>query len=138
MFKKKSFLFTLFLIPIFAFGQYTLTVTIEGLKSQGIVYAGLYNGPTDFLNEAGMIKQFISTKTQETLVYEWKDLPKGNYSIAFLEDLNGDGVMNFNFIGMPKERYGFFPNQSFRLREPTWEECNFQLTNNMKVVLSAK
>jgi uncharacterized protein (DUF2141 family) len=53
-------------------------------------------------------------------------LPHGEYAIAVFVDLNGNGKMDKNFLGIPKEQYGFSNNVMGRMAAPSFEQAKFE------------
>jgi uncharacterized protein (DUF2141 family) len=37
----------------------------------------------------------------------FKDLPPGEYAAVAFQDVNGNGILDKNFLGIPKEPFGF-------------------------------
>ena len=61
------------------------------------------------------------------------DLPYGeNYTIAIFHDVNDNGKMDKNFVGVPKEPYGFSNNARSKWGPPKYEIAKFEL--NQKVL----
>ena len=52
----------------------------------------------------------------------------GEYAIAVFVDLNGNGKMDKNFFGIPKEQYGFSNNVMGRMSAPTFDQAKFTIT----------
>ncbi|TXF90000.1 DUF2141 domain-containing protein [Neolewinella aurantiaca] len=51
------------------------------------------------------------------------DLPSaGDYVISGYHDLNGNGKLDFNMMGIPKEPYGFVRPPVSKWKEPQFEE----------------
>jgi|TARA_B110000438_G_C15691345_1_gene596912 uncharacterized protein (DUF2141 family) len=55
-------------------------------------------------------------------------LPHGEYAIAIFVDANGNGKMDKNFLGIPKEQYGFSNNVMGRMAAPSFEQAKFEVT----------
>ena len=55
-------------------------------------------------------------------------LPHGEYAIAIFVDANGNGKMDKNFLGIPKEQYGFSNNVMGRMAAPSFEQARFEVT----------
>jgi uncharacterized protein (DUF2141 family) len=43
-------------------------------------------------------------------VYTFRNVPDGIYAASFFYDENGNGKLDVNFLGIPKEQYGFSNN----------------------------
>jgi uncharacterized protein (DUF2141 family) len=56
---------------------------------------------------------------------EFSDLPAGTYAISVFHDENDDGVLNSNFVGMPREGYGFSNNYTYAMHPASFEESHF-------------
>jgi uncharacterized protein (DUF2141 family) len=49
------------------------------------------------------------------------DLAPGPYAVAVTHDANGNGQMDFNFLGLPQESYGFSNGVRPRLGPPSFD-----------------
>ena len=54
-------------------------------------------------------------------------LPHGEYAIAVFVDLNGNGKMDKNFLGIPKEQYGFSNNVMGKMAAPSFEQAKIEV-----------
>jgi len=59
----------------------------------------------------------IDVKTY-TAVAEWPGLPAGDYGIAAIHDENSNHKLDRNFVGIPKEGFGFANNPHVGLSAP--------------------
>jgi uncharacterized protein (DUF2141 family) len=57
---------------------------------------------------------------------DFKNVPYGNYAIVAFQDENRDGEFNQNWLGMPKEGFGFSDNPS-TLRKPVFSDAEFNV-----------
>ena len=55
-------------------------------------------------------------------------LPHGEYAITFFVDSNGNFKMDKNFLGIPKEQYGFSNNVMGRMSAPSFDQAKFTIT----------
>jgi uncharacterized protein (DUF2141 family) len=74
----------------------------------------------------------------KTAVFDFTGLPTGNYAIAILHDENDDMKMNTNFLGLPKEGYGFSNNVMGAFGPPDYKKANFNYTAATSRVISIK
>ena len=51
-----------------------------------------------------------------------ENLHFGTYALAFFHDLNEDGKLNRNFLGIPKEGFGFSQNPQIQTSPPSFGE----------------
>ncbi len=88
----------------------------------GRMQIGIYNNPDDFPID-GQEYQIIYLPVQGNEVsHTVKALPQGEYAVAFYHDINMDSICNLNFLGIPKEGYGFSRNYRPKFRAPEFEE----------------
>lgn len=64
----------------------------------------------------------------------FKDVPRGIYAVAVLHDENGNGKMDKNLLGIPKEGYGASNNPAKKMRAPTFDEAKFNLAGGEKTI----
>jgi uncharacterized protein (DUF2141 family) len=65
-------------------------------------------------------------------------LPAGTYAAAILHDENDDQKMNKNFLGLPKEGYGFSNNAMGTFGPPSFNKASFTYSNNISTEISIK
>ena len=67
------------------------------------------------------------------------DVPFGKYAIAGFHDLDGNGVLSGNFLGIPKEPVGFSGDAKVKFGPPKWNDAVFIFnTSNQEVTLKLK
>ena len=59
----------------------------------------------------------------------------GKYAIQFFHDENENQKMDFNLIGIPKEKFGSSNNVKPVLGPPKFEKMLFNLTKNKKIIM---
>jgi len=111
----------------------TLTIKITGIeKLAGKVRVGIYNNAANFPVEGKELKHVIIDVTAKTLTCTFT-VPAGYYAIAMYQDENMDGEINKNFLGIPKEKFGFSNNIKPKLSAPSFDETKINLTKNMTI-----
>lgn len=108
-----------------------LTINISNIKTlKGEIIIGVFNKEATFLKDNAAIKNYTITvnKSTETLVI--KNLPKGDYAVSLYHDENSDNECNLNFLGIPKEGYGFSNNIKPKFSAPSYKDCKFSLLEN--------
>ncbi len=105
----------------------TLQLKFTNLKSvNSIVHIALYRDGVNFLGSEPF--HAVKVKTQSVAEIETTvHLPAGEYSIAVFQDLNANGHLDKNFIGYPKEPFGFSRNFVPRMSKPSWADTSFRL-----------
>ncbi len=60
-------------------------------------------------------------------------LPYGWYAVSVVHDHNNNGKLDKNFLGLPKEPYGFSNNPS-ALGKPSFQAVKFKMDSSQKVI----
>jgi len=120
-------------LPLFS-QNYDLTVTIPNIKgTDGEIVIGLYNNPESFPLDDKQYKKYTIEGVLFKGEYTIRDLPEGEYAVALFHDKNADKICNTNFLGFPKEGYGFSKNFRPKLSAPKFEDCKFELKENLAI-----
>ncbi len=113
---------------------FKVKVEVTGVRqAKGDLRIGVYSEENDFASKSDIYDyRIVSAKeSNNSVVFE---IPKeGKYAIAILHDVSKNGKMDFNWVGYPKEPYGFSNNPGIWFRLPTFEECSFEVSNDMKL-----
>jgi uncharacterized protein (DUF2141 family) len=118
------FIFWLF-APIMIFGQITLTVGIEQLRNnKGKLLLELNNDKEE------VIKGFTGTIAANKSIVVINDLKPGKYAFKYFHDENNDEKLNTNFMGIPKEGYGFSNNAKGSFGPPSFDKTVFEITKS--------
>jgi len=142
MFKSLS----LFIITIlFSFDNVyseKLIISIESKYDDGYVMLGVYDKKDNFgkakVNEkpnADIVLTGTVVKISNKKATAIFDLPFGEYAIAGFQDLDGNGVLSGNFLGIPREPVGFSGNAKVRFGPPKWNDAVFQFKKINQEVL---
>ena len=132
-----KFLFFYFLIPFNIFAD-ELTINLSGQNKPGILNLAIYNDADAYnrsvkgegRSEGGFfsgIDSFIELKESHKFVI---NVPEGIYAIALFIDANKNMKIDKNFLGIPKEQYGFSNNAMGTLSGPSFEQAKFQVKGN--------
>jgi uncharacterized protein (DUF2141 family) len=109
----------------------TLTVNVSSAKSaQGKVRVDLYNSANGFPDKpANAFRHEVVDIDAKALTAKavFADLPHGVYAVAVHHDENGNGEMDKNILGIPKEGHGASNNPTAPRRPPNFDEGKFTL-----------
>ena len=109
-----------------------LIINVESDYNKGIVLVGIYDKKENFgkakvnkkLNTekvlTGAVTQIVNQKGIVKL-----DIPFGSYVVSGFQDFDGNGVISGNFIGIPKEPFGFSNNAKGKFGPPKWDDAVF-------------
>lgn len=124
---KNLFLTLLFLsvMPLSSFSQFTLTIEINGLKNNdGQVLL-------EFSNEKGeKIMGITQDIADNECIIFIKNLMPGKYAFKYFHDKNKNENLDLNWIGIPKEGYGFSNNAKGTFGPPPFEKMIFKIMDN--------
>lgn len=117
-------------------------VTVEGIRStRGSVVIGLYDSPETFARALVPSDGFLNDPARfgaaalrtnvalaSTVVFG--NLQPGRYAAIAFHDVNGSGVLDRSFLGVPIEPYGFSNTAPRFYRPPTFAEAAIMLDGN--------
>lgn len=135
VFFKKSIILIVVSIFMLSFAQndkHTLTIEINELRSNdGKVLLGLMDANEKIIREIG--EKIINNKC----IIEITDLQPGKYAFKYLHDENNNEEMDFNWMKIPQEGYGFSNNAKGAFGPPDFEDTIIELKSNVKVKCTA-
>lgn len=101
-----------------------LSVRLDGLKNQkGQVCLTIFSSNKGFPdNSKKAIKSQCSQVKDKVPALTFAGLKAGSYAVAVIHDINGDGILNRNVIGIPTEGFGFSNNPVIRTGPPKFGE----------------
>lgn len=113
-------------VPIFL--PPVLQLLLTGLTDgKGSVYIAVFDRKEAFLQtDQARVKKIVPILQSGALEVLLPDLLPGTYAISCFHDLNGNGKLDKNFLGIPSEPYGFSNNARPKFRAPNWEEARFE------------
>jgi len=102
---------------------------IDGVHSaKGHIVCGIFRSAKGFPKETRRAFKLLSLPANSAgVLCAFSDLPAGTYAISVFHDENDDGVLNTNFVGMPREGYGFSNNHTYAMHPASFEESHFTL-----------
>jgi uncharacterized protein (DUF2141 family) len=99
----------------------TLTVHLTELRNDnGRVAVALFDSKKAFPDQDKALRgQVVRSKAGKAMV-KFSNLRPGVYAVAVLHDENSNDRMDFNFVGMPLEGYGFTNDAAVWLGPPSF------------------
>jgi uncharacterized protein (DUF2141 family) len=133
---KKSVLFIV-ASTIVLFGN-ELSLEIKHLTTTcGTLKIGLFDSKNSFPSIDKVFKGVTLHNVSSNTKYIFDDVSNGVYAIAIFCDENKNGQLDTNFLGVPKEVYGFSNNPKV-FGKPSFTDSCFELTGSKKIVIEAK
>jgi len=109
-------------------------VVIEGVRSKkGKIVLGVFKDQEGFKTRKP-VKRIVLNKSELEGNEITLNLDKGIYGISILDDENDNNKMDYNFIGIPKEGFGFSNYYHEGLSKPQFDKFKFEI-NNRKAIL---
>ncbi len=107
-----------------------LRIVATNVKSdQGKLYVWVYDKKDDWLSDRYRTQKSITVagnRTNDTVTLELL-LPAGEYALSIYQDVNDDGKLARNFIGLPKEPAGLSNNLRPRFGPPKYKDAKFDV-----------
>ena len=105
-----------------------LSIKISNIQNQGKpLYVGIYRAGDEFPEFNKFWKNTKVTTTSNEMTVEF-EVPYGEYAVAVSHDLNGNEKLDKNFVGYPKEPFGFSNNFKPKFSSPKFSDCKFSFT----------
>lgn len=106
-------------------------------NSQGICRACLFNSAEAFKKQHPLQCVVVNVHTNNTRA-EFTDIPDGIYAIFVFHDTNNNGLMDTNWLGIPKEGYGASKNKLPFAAAPKFDANKFSVSAHSTVTLSIR
>ncbi|MBS1545566.1 MAG: DUF2141 domain-containing protein [Bacteroidetes bacterium] len=111
-----------------------MEVAIEGVKgANGSLIVGLFSTADDFLKKP--VASIRHPANEGTVRVVLSGIPSGDYAISVLHDLNSNEKMDTNFVGIPKEGFGFSNDAMGFMGPPHFKRCMFHWAGRDSVVI---
>lgn len=124
-----KYFFFLALIASNAFAtEVTLNVS-QTANRNGKLYVAVFNDPGTFPDKTPFKTAIVPTNGAATVNVKL-DLPEGDYAVSLFLDENGNGKLDSNFLGIPKERFGFSNNPRIIAGPPSYQDCDVRVGNS--------
>jgi uncharacterized protein (DUF2141 family) len=108
-----------------------IQLEITGIKnSTGFIQIAVFKSDTDF--DKDIFIKVIAIPASSEVQVSIPDLEVGKYAIAVYHDENKNQKLDKNFVGIPKEGYGFSNNAVGKLGPPKFSESSFSLDTQLK------
>jgi len=110
----------------------TLDVRITYIRnSKGQICVALFADEAGFRAERTVLEAKYSKKNVVNgQIRVQISIPPGKYGLSVLDDENGNGKMDYNFLGVPLEGFGFSDYIQKGFRKPLVEDFDFIIQKN--------
>ena len=138
--------YILLVLPMIFFHQVsgdTLEIEINNIAKPGILHLGVYDSKKVFESDRGDkpgpqpgIVAGIVKKVSKGVFKEEIEVPSGTYAIGLYIDANENEKMDTNFLGIPKEQFGFSNDAKGSFGPPSFESASFEVNQSKKIVIN--
>ena len=105
----------------------TLVINLQGVpSSEGTVLIEILGSESAFKGEEKSVASVMQRAQAGTMSYS-VTLPKGAYGARVMHDMNDNGELDANFVGIPSEPWGFSNNATGNFGPPKWQDVQFSL-----------
>ena len=106
----------------------SLTVVVVDLENdEGQVVIALLDSAEAYEEDMVAFREAMPKISERKVSVTFEDVPYGTYALKVVHDENGNGKLDTNFIGIPKEHFGFSNNAMGRFGPPDFEQTKFVL-----------
>ena len=119
-----------------------LTVVIENLQAaegQVMIAVGTEESFAAAEGESrAHAVQVVLPAREGSVTFTPDALPDGTYAVQVMHDVNGNGELDANFVGMPKEPWGFSNNARGNFGPPQFADTQFALNGDTQITIAVK
>jgi len=118
----------------------TIELQILNVKSEeGQICVGIFESEEAFKKEKPSYEKFYPKSQFCSLPYTIKiNVKPGTYGVSVLDDINNDGRVNYNLIGIPTEGFGFGGYYHKGLKKPNFNAFAFEIGKDEHIKLEVQ
>lgn len=138
---KARLLFTILLLTCTAAARaQNIDVLFSGIRStHGQIIIKIYTDSKSFDDDKPVkTVKFPKRNIAAGKMAAQLNLEPGTYGFALLDDENGDSKMEYSFLHMPKEGFGFSNFYLTGMKKPHFEQFKFRLDKNQELHIDMK
>lgn len=110
----------------------TMNIDVTNIKTaNGKVFVALFDADGFAANKS--LQGAAAGVTGDTVRVSFEGVAPGTYGVKVYHDVNGNGKLDRNLIGIPSEPYGFSNDAPVRMSPPRWADAAFEHTGGAAV-----
>jgi uncharacterized protein (DUF2141 family) len=115
-------------------------VRIESLRNdRGMVFVSLYDNKRAFDKNKGEAAGAQARPANRSAVVVFENVVPGKYALSFIHDENENKKLDTNFIGIPKEGFGYSNDAMGRFGPPKFDDAVLSVpAGPVTIVMHAK
>jgi len=128
------------LLPAVSIGAQTVEVTVTGIKSEkGQIAIGVFLDEESFRREQAYLEiQFPKKDIRDGVMTVSFSLEPGIYGLSLLDDVNSNRKMEYNFLGIPKEGFGFSDYYHTGIARPKFDDFRFTVVQDQDMKIKVR
>ena len=117
-----------------------IEVTVTGIRSEkGQIAIGVFTDDESFRKDKAVLEiQFPKKDLNNGSMTVSFSLEPGTWGLALLDDEDNNRLMEYNFLGIPKEGFGFSDYYHTGLSKPSFEMFSFDLVKDQSKSIKIK
>ncbi len=113
----------------------TLQISVDNIKAaEGMIWVGLYRTEEDFLIKEKAILVGVHVEQEGQMTIRMPALVYGEYAMAIFHDLNNNGEMDRNLVGIPSEPFAFSQKLKSKFKIPKFDDVKFTFEQDQQVL----
>lgn len=105
-----------------------LRLAIEGVRNdKGLVRVAICGTEACYRDRTGFAVSIAPSARAGTVMVELPDLEPGAYTVMLFHDEDGDNEFDQNFLGLPREGFGFSNNRRPFLAPPAYDSVRIDI-----------
>lgn len=114
-----------------------LTLKVIGIEEAvGQICYAVYENEEDYKESENQFSAGCIAIDSVNFQYVITDVPPGTYMISLFHDEDNNEELNTNWIGMPREPFGFSNDARGRMGPPKWEDASFVVKGDLVVEIN--
>jgi uncharacterized protein (DUF2141 family) len=111
---------------------HTITVRVATFRAvKGALRCRLYSRGDGFPGKPPFDAQQSVAVSAKTATCTFPSVADGTYAVALFHDENGDGKLDTNVLGIPREGVGVSNNKLRSFGPPKWDDAKFELKGDL-------
>ncbi|MBL7851270.1 MAG: DUF2141 domain-containing protein [Cyclobacteriaceae bacterium] len=117
--------------------QARVEVIVTGISdTPGTVLVALFDNPATFLKKPMVGKSVAGVSGQAKVVFD--NVEPGEYAASIIHDTNGNLKLDTNFLGIPREGFGFSNDAMGTFGPPSFDKAKFTVAGPVVIRIKAK
>ena len=105
----------------------------EPASTEGSFMVGVYTEKDNFPDEPSIPKK-INVDNDFNRIIELKNLSKGTYAVSVYHDVNENGKLDRNLLGIPREPFAFSNMKTMGMGPPKFKDTSFRFDKQTKKI----